>query len=375
MSILRISLLIVVATVGSGHKASGEELVQLRGEKLVATVAVNGGAVVGLQLNGSKINPINWEVAGDLETAVEKGAAPRGQFLCLDRWGAPSAAEGKNGMPFHGEASMRRWKVTQPSKQNDGIWRAEMECDLPLGGLRVNRKLELENHGTVLRITERVTNTRGLGRVYNMVQHPTIAPPFLDEFTLIDSNADLGFSQDSDVPAAGPDSSRWPRMKVRGQETDLRRLEVDKGSMAVSDVSSFVFSPHVSAGWVTASNPKQKLLLGYWWNTKEYPWLNIWRFREGERRLARGLEFGTTGYHQPFPTLVKTGPILGNPTYDFLDADESHERSYLSFVVVIPEDFLGVETIEKTMTALQIRERRASLPRTIEVPTKLTEKK
>ena len=38
-------------------------------------------------------------------------------------------------------------------------------------------------------VTEDVKNDNKLGRVYNMVQHATIGPPFLDENTLVDSNA------------------------------------------------------------------------------------------------------------------------------------------------------------------------------------------
>ena len=96
-------------------------------------------------------------------------------------------------------------------------------------------------------------------------------------------------------------------------------------------------------GWVTASSPSKGLLIGYLWETAEYPWLNIWRRAEDGVPLARGLEFGTTGLHQPFPILVKKGTIFERPLLDFLDASESKTRSYIGFLAKIPESYQGVD--------------------------------
>jgi hypothetical protein len=95
-------------------------------------------------------------------------------------------------------------------------------------------------------------------------------------------------------------------------------------------------------GWVTAATPSRGLLLGYIWRTREYPWLNIWRHVEGGGPAARGLEFGTTGLHQPPPVLVAKGKIFGRPLFDFLDASSEVARSYAAFLVKIPAGFQGV---------------------------------
>jgi hypothetical protein len=63
--------------------------------------------------------------------------------------------------------------------------------------------------------------------------------------------------------------------------------------------------------------------------------------------LARGLEFGTTGLHQPFPVLVKKGRIFGQPLLDFLDAGESHTRSYIGFLSKIPAGYAGVASVTR----------------------------
>jgi hypothetical protein len=100
--------------------------------------------------------------------------------------------------------------------------------------------------------------------------------------------------------------------------------------------------------------------------------LNIWRFRAQGKPAARGLEFGTTGTHQPFPVLVKQGRILDRPTYAHLDADETIGRSYLCFLARILADFVGVGELQVDVGVLKMRKRREANPRVIELTTGLT---
>jgi hypothetical protein len=244
-----------------------------------------------------------------------------------------------------------------------------MSCELPLAGMRVARRVVLDEAGSVALVTEQVTNANKLGRIYKMVQHPTIAPPFLNDETLVDSNARAGFLQDGPLPKSLDAANGWPKLEIAGAQTDLRRLRIDPDDL--SDVSSFVFGDDETYGWVTASSPQNKLLLGYVWKTADYPWLNIWRFRAQGKPAARGLEFGTTGYHQPFPALVKQGRILDRPTYVHLDADETTSRSYLCFLSRIPADFEGVGALHVGDGTLHLRERREVDPRVIELTTGL----
>lgn len=151
-----------------------------------------------------------------------------------------------------------------------------------------------------------------------------------------------------------------------------RHLDVAAQPGAKSDVTSFVFADGVDWGWVTASQPAQGLLLGYAWRTADYPWLNIWRFRDGTKRLARGLEFGTTGIHRPPAELLKQGgQKFGRPTFAYLEPDETVTREFLMFLVEIPADFAGVESVEVSPSGLTIRERRVANARQIPVSTSL----
>jgi hypothetical protein len=120
---------------------------------------------------------------------------------------------------------------------------------------------------------------------------------------------------------------------------------------------------------VTATHPGQRLVLGYVWRVSDYNWLNLWRFRQGERRLARGLEFGTTGLHQPQAELLRQPELLGQATFRHIDADETQRRTYWMFLAELPENFAGVGTVQVTRTGLELQERRSDNPRRVTLTT------
>ncbi len=106
---------------------------------------------------------------------------------------------------------------------------------------------------------------------------------------------------------------------------------------------------------------------GYIWKTEEYPWLNMWRHVDEGKPLARGLEFGTTGLHQPFPVLIKKARIFGRPILAHLDAGESVAKSYAAFLFRIPGDYRGVASVSYAGGRLTLRERGAGPERNLEM--------
>lgn len=343
-----------------------DEIVVLRGETSQVSVAVGGGGIVEFRFLDQQTNPLNWDI-GDLEPKPDGKPYLRGHFVCLDRWGTPSDAEKKHGMPFHGEAPRIVWEVVQPARRREGEFVTKMKCTLPMAGLQMQRTMRLDMKSPVLSVSETVTNRNKLGRVYNMVQHPSIAPPFLDGTTLVDSNARHGFSQSGSVPDSKTSASVWPDAIVGDRSVDLRRFRNSHADTTSHDVTSFVFDDLSKYGWVTACNPRQQLLIGYFWKTSEYPWLNVWRYLQNGKVAARGLEFGTTGYHQPFPKLVETGRILDRRLFDYLDADQTITRTYAAFLLKIPKDYQGVSQVEYKAGRLTVSERRDRNPRQLVV--------
>jgi hypothetical protein len=184
-----------------------------------------------------------------------------------------------------------------------------------------------------------------------MVQHATIGPPFLDETVVVDSNAKQGFMQSSPLPNPEQPEIRWPEAIKQGRPVDLRHLTNDPDP----NVVSFVIDGEM--GWVTATNASKELLLGYLFRTSDYPWLNIWRNVQAGKPLSRGLEFGTTGLHQPFPILATKPYIFGKPTFVYLDAGESATRRYAAFLTKTPKDFAGVDSVRYRDGNIIIKER------------------
>ena len=224
--------------------ADGRRTVRLESRTATVVIDLGGGSIVDFHLAGGGLNPLRWLGPGDEDQAFR----PMAHFLCLDRWGQPSDAELRNGMPFHGEASRIEWKPLIASERKPGRIVAVMEATLPLAGLDVRRTIALYERASVFSVSETVTNRNKLGRVYNMVQHATIGPPFLDETTLVDSNAQRGFMQSSPLPNPEIPEIRWPQALKDGKPVDLRRLTADPDP----NVTSFVIDGDL--GWVTATN-------------------------------------------------------------------------------------------------------------------------
>jgi hypothetical protein len=325
---------------------NGRPSVVLESAAAKLVIDLGGGSIVDFHLAGG-LNPLRWIGPAD-ENALLR---PMAHFLCLDRWGPPSEAERRNGMPFHGEAGRVRWREFDAPEGRDGKVFAAMGAALPIAGLEVRRTVRLSEAAAVFSVSETVRNGNKLGRIYNMVQHATIGPPFLDENTVVDSNAQRGFMQSSPLPNPEQPETRWPQAIKQGQPVDLRHLTNDPDP----NVVSFVVDGEL--GWVTATNASKELLLGYIWRTADYPWLNVWRHVANGKPLARGLEFGTTGLHQPFKVLIGKPSIFGRPTFTYLDAGDSATRSYAAFLVKVPRDFRGVDRVLSRSGQLVIYER------------------
>ncbi len=345
---LCLALLVAPWVASAQVLTDGRPSVRLESATAVLAIDLGGGSIVDFHLPGG-MNPLRWIGPGD----EDKPFRPMAHFLCLDRWGPPSDAEARNGMPFHGEAARVEWNQLGKTAHLGGRLVVTMQATLPLAGLDVRRTVGLSESAAVFSVSETVTNRNKLSRIYNMVQHATIGPPFLDETTVVDSNAGKGFMQSSPLPNPEVPEIRWPEAIKNGKPVDLRSLTTDPDP----NVTSFVIDGDI--GWVTATNAAKELLIGYIFKTADYPWLNIWRHVQNGKPFARGLEFGTTGLHQPFVVLLGKPRILERPTFAFLDAGESVTRVYTAFLMKVPRDFAGVNQVLYREGRIVVQERGA----------------
>ena len=77
----------------------------------------------------------------------------------------------------------------------------------------------------------------------------------------------------------------------------------------------------------------------------DYPWISLWCCEREGGYMSRGIEFGTTGLHKPFPMLVRHPMLFDLPTFVSIDAQEKQTRAYAVFILEAPKDFKGVGTL------------------------------
>ncbi|MFC1607429.1 hypothetical protein ACFL47_05605 [Candidatus Latescibacterota bacterium] len=352
----------VTHTSRSENYLADRPRVVLKGNSALISVDMLGGSIVDFHFLDMNLNPFTWNHPEEKDLSFRD----MGHLICFDRWGAPTKQELENGMPYHGEATHVEWQVLSQPALNNGSIKAEMMCELPMGGLQLKRTMELRENAPITMVREEITNIAKLGRIYNIIQHPTISPPFLDETVLVDTNAGKGFMQESPMPNPEEPAIYWPHVAYKGDIADIRRLEDNPRPSLVT----YVFSEDEEYGWVTACNPGQKLLVGYIWKLTDYPWLSFWRFVKDGKPKARGLEFGTSGLHKPYPTLVEKGTILDRPLYEYIDAGETITKSYTLFMAKLPQDYKGVSKIDYKDNVITLHEHDSDRTRNITLEIK-----
>ena len=237
--------------------AKTDTVVKMENGRIELLVNLNGGSYFDFHLKELPLNPINFHGTKPGEHIF------MGHFLCFDRWGPPSAAEKANGFMHHGEVNTETWELLTAPQLNNGRTDCSMMCELPMAGLQLTRKIELSTDEPVFFVTEEIKNLNRNGRMFNIVQHVSIAPPFLDKSTLIDNNTLQGFEDRNDGSLNQDELIlKWPQVEHKGEKITLRQFEV-----SWPEVSSFRFGQDEEYGWVTACNPSKNLMLGYIWKT------------------------------------------------------------------------------------------------------------
>ncbi len=311
--------------------------VELENDSCYLSVESFGGAIIDFHLkNNSMVNPLSFAFTTEQMPVNNKQGAPyRGHFLCAGRWGPSSDGEIKSGVPNHGEAANIEWQF---EVINDNIL---MKADCNREGLQIERKIELDELAPLFSVTENFRNINPLGRLWNVVQHPTLAAPFLDEGTIINCNATIGFDQ-AHYKNAEEKTVYFPNVA----DDKNNQLNLKNPQTKYNSVFSFLVNEKEEFGWLTAFSPKYHLLIGYVWNRFDYPWIHLWQHWNNEKISYRGLEFGTAGIHQPFEEILNTATTLfGEKTFAYIDAGECVSKKYVSFLCETSTGYSETENI------------------------------
>ncbi|MDP4208976.1 MAG: hypothetical protein Q8928_09195 [Bacteroidota bacterium] len=337
-------LLMVACNQGPSEKASvdtvsDDTLVVLHNDTVKLSVSLQGGAFVEFQHKNNPVNPFNGvTVPGDY-SKDKKDFFIRGQFICLGRWGKPTNGESKLGMPFNGEPANNLWKLERLKKKRI----LEMSCEAPLDGQFIYRTVELSESSPLFKVTETVTNELSVWHVNTMVQSLTLAPPFQSEKFVLNTNATYGFNQALAFHSLFKYEYTWP--EAYSDTLQLATIDLSHNTSVIRYTSSHIFSDTV--GWITAASPENKLMLGYIWKTKDYPWLWVKNDVDGRDMWVKSFGFSTTGMGADFkPEETLSAIFRGVTNAEVVDAKDKVTKSYYCFLIKIPANY------EKTLKVM-----------------------
>jgi hypothetical protein len=310
-----------------------DTLVSLENDSTKLTVSIMGGSLVGFQNKISMINPFNWKEADNLHTDIAKnGSLLQGQFLSIGRWNLPTPGESKLGMPSNGEPANNWWKLESVKYGKE----LKMNCEAPLDGFLVSRSITLSQSDPLFKVIETITNEFSIGRVCTVIQNLIFNTPFYDPSLILNCNASFGFTQDWGLPDPSVHEYKWPRAYI--DTLKISTMDISKFSTKFKYTSSLIFSDTI--GWITAYNPKLKLLLGYVWKTNDYPWLHIINEINFGKPDLHGISFGTIGLSDKYSfenRITTTFHKVKN--FDFIDAKSSLIKQWYCFMIDIHDDF------------------------------------
>jgi hypothetical protein len=341
-------IVFIALVTGIALAGPQDEAVTLDNGTMCMSINVHGGAVSSCKLNKHGLNPFSWKAKRHKGNPSIK----EGLFICFDRLGKPSKDDLEKGIPFHGEATGVRWEVLEQKTSEAGDLMLKMRCRLPVAKMSLVREYCLFKDSSVCRITDRIKNGNPVKKTYNVLQHPSLAPPFLDNSVMVDCNAHRGFLNVKDVSKIPGPTIGWPEINYQSKPLNLRFMKDGNGLVA-----NYVCNESVAYGWGCVSNPKRNLLVGCLWPTKDYPWTRVWREWNQDAPKSLGVEFSTTPLGIPLEEVEQVGDLFGHATIESLDPDAETVKTFYLFLSEIPKDFAGVGNVSLSDGILTIRER------------------
>ena len=275
-------------------------------------------------------------------------ASYTGHVLCLDGFGAPSAADAAAGVSLHGEAPSVMWEFAAQLPNA-----ATGSTVLPVAGLRVERQFSLLAEESVLRVEESVTNLRDAERALHWVQHVTFGALGLASSDVrMSASVQKGITFPLDYDGRGllkPDTEfTWPQAPgADGQSVDLRRLFTQPGKGFVAATRQ---REGRELGFVAGCGAGR--VVGYLFRIEDFPWLTIWEENRARQVApwsgqvqARGMEFGTTPLPLGNEAVDARGPLFGKPTSRRIGGEETLLAPWLLFAAEVPREWGEIEDV------------------------------
>ncbi len=325
----------------------GYPAVTLSNGKLELSVTLKGSTLASLVLldDSDKLSPL-WNpirMARELgqEHKFDGGA---GHFICVDGFGAPSAEEHAAGLPFHGEAHAQTYAVR--SGREGASTTVTLTAKLPIVEEMLTRTFRAVDGENVVSVETELESLLGFDRPVNWAEHATVGSPFLESgVTVVDLSGSRSQTRPYEQVSNGPVQRRlqsgkdftWPLAPgLDGKQIDLRQTPENPHYL---DHATTLLDPTRELEWVTALNPKKRLIFGYVFRRTEYPWLQYWGNYPSTGKMARGLEFSTQPYDVSRREVVSAGTMFDTPMFRWLPAKSKIKTKFLLFYARVPDGF------------------------------------
>ena len=338
----------------------------LRAEWGRVAVLEGGGHICELGLNSVPgVNPLwkpNWTTIDPDRYSPGKhrrtyGPPPDGRLLAgiaghslsFDHFGPPSKEETAAGLSTHGEAPSTKWKRLKTLASNKNTLR--YGCTLREARIDFSRTITLDRVNGIAYCEERATNLSRYDRPISWNEHVTFGPPFLECATTI---FDMPATQAKVCPASysqrnflQPDAEfTWP--DAPGKDGSLHNLRTMPDER-YGHYTAQLLDPSLDVAYISACNPRQRLLVVYAFRRADFPWVGNWEERNNRTgapwnggTFCRGMEFSTTPFAIPRRDSIDQGRLFGERTYRWLPALSGLTIRFLIMLFAVPVDFGGV---------------------------------
>ncbi len=344
------------ADVATNGVFEGASAIVISNDKLALTILKQGSTFASLVLaaDGGKLNPL-WDpvrMARELgRTAPTTGSL--GHFVCVDGFGPVSPEERAARMPGHGEAHVRTFEYR--SNRSEHAAEVTLAAVLPIVQERFTRTVRIVDSESVIYVESQLENLMGFDRPINWAEHATIGSPFLEAgVTVVDLSGRRSHTRPYPQPTSPSPAQTdrrlvadrdftWPSAPgLDGRPVDMRGTPENPHFL---DHATTVTDPACETAWVTALNPKRRLMLGYLFRRADYPWLQTWGNYPPTLKMSRGLEFSTQPFDVSRREAVGTSRMFDTPTYRWLPAKGKIETRFLMFYTQVPEGFTKVDEV------------------------------
>ena len=372
----KLRLVLLLACLGVGRpqglvhsrEFEGYPAIVLSSSKLELTIMTKGSTLASLTLadDSEKLSPL-WNpmrMARELGRPVKfDGGA--GLFVCVDGFGPPSTEEHAAGLPGHGEAHTETF--ASHVERRGSSTAVTLTAKLPIVQELFTRTFRVVEGENVVSVESELESLLGFDRPLNWAEHATIGSPFLEPgVTVVDVSGSRSqtrpytSNETGDVQLRLPSGRDfdWPLAPgLDGQQINLRQTPENPHFL---DHAATLLDPQRDIEWVTAINPKKRLIIGYLFKRADYPWLQYWGYYPPSGKMARGMEFSTQPYDVARREVVSAGPLFETPTYRWLPAKSKIKTRFLIFYAHTVEGFDKVDDVTMENGSIVISDRLAN---------------